>query len=338
MKIHCLFIIYYFFSLLLFSCEKDNQPSETITETKVFNTAQPTGISFANQNVGYISGGVEFDVGAAVIAKTVDGGASWEKITVYIDGHATAQISSIFAKSADTVYISYNSRVDEPGIGFSKDGGLTWNQLGNLTSSGGFSSVYFINSQVGIVCSGNYILRTLNGGLSWVGVFKNTGFSNFSKLFFTSKMVGYAYGGFAWDSSVGGIMVKTSDGGDNWMELTSLQEYITCLSFVDDNTGYAFAYSNSIYKTDNGGATWTQLNSIMGVGSAYYSAIVERKAKYFGSGHSIFKTTDDFKTITSIYRSPVYLAELSIKAIKPSENTLFFLSSQQSVIKVKLNH
>jgi len=317
-----------------YSCKKDNLCSETITETKLFNNAVPTDISFTNELVGFVSSGIETDLGTAVIAKTIDGGKNWEKISVYIEKSPSANIRAIYAKTPDSIYATYNSRDDRRGVCFSNDGGLTWINLGNIIASGAYSGICFKTGQTGFVCSSGDIFQTRDGGISWKTVFDYSGFGGIGKIFFTSDMIGYGYGGFIADNGSNGTIVKTTNGGDNWTELTSMQEFVTCLSFENNNIGYAFTFDNNIYKTTDGGTNWLLLNNLNEVGSSYYSTIVNSNIKYIASGSSVFKSTDDFKTITKIYTSPIYSTELSIKAVKPSDNTIFILSSQQSVIKV----
>lgn len=331
--------LFSFLLLLLVSCEKDNQPDETISEIHVLNgTAGPTDMSFANSNVGYISCSVDFDAGVAVIAKTVDGGASWQTIPVYVGSSPTTILRNVFAKSIDTVYATYHSRDDRFGVCFSKDGGYTWSNLGNFSVSSAYSGLFFKNSCEGFVCSSGGIFQTKDGGSTWNTVFDHGGLGGLGQLFFTSNRVGYAYGCFIDDHGSSGTVVKTTDGGDTWAELPSMQEAVTCLSFADDNVGYAFTYGDNIYKTVDGGVSWTLLNNIAGIGYSYYSAIVTGKAKYLGTNRYILKTTDDFKTVKMIYQTPGYSPYLSVRAVKPSDNTLFFLSSEQSVIKINVNN
>lgn len=327
-----------FLLLFLVSCEKDNQPDETIREIQVLNgTAGPTDMSFANSNVGYISCGFDFDAGVAVIAKTVDGGANWQKIPVYVGSTPTTIIRNVFAKSVDTVYATYHSYVDY-GVCVSKDGGGTWSKLGYFTANAAYSGLFFKDTREGFVCGSGDIYQTKDGGNTWNTVFDYDGLDGVGLLFFTSNRVGYAYGCFIGDHGSFGVIVKTTDGGDSWAELPSMQEAVTCLAFADDNVGYAFTYGDNIYKTADGGDSWTLLNNITGIGYSYYSAIVTGKAKYLGTDRYILKTTDDFKTVKMIYQTPGYSPYLSVRAVKPSENTLFFLSSEQSVIKINLNN
>jgi photosystem II stability/assembly factor-like uncharacterized protein len=316
--------------ILLFpACRKDDFSCENIIETKIFYTAGPTDISFANKNVGYISGGIESDIGTAVIAKTNDGGNTWIKVSVNIENSPSANIRSIYAKSIDSVYVTYNSQDDRRGVCFSDDGGLTWLNIGNLTV-GVYYNVLFKDKLTGFVCCSGDILQTKDGGNTWETIYSDEDFGGIEKLFFTSNQIGYAVGGYG-DYT---YILKTTDGGDTWTEVASMDKFITCLSFNSNNIGYAFTHENEVYKTTDGGITWKWLNKLE-VGP-YFSAAIAGNTKYFATGNTIYKTADDFKTITEIYTSSVYNAELSIKAVSPSNNTIFILSSQQSVIKITL--
>ena len=326
--------IFLLMSLMGAGCKKNEDNEIKISEIKIFDNASPTDISFANKSIGYISASVEINEGTAVIAKTKNGGVTWEVLPVYIGNSPSALIRNIYAKSTDSIYATYTSQDDRCGVCFSKDGGLIWNNLGNLPCGAAYNGILFKTSQIGFICRAGDILRTFDGGNTWYTVFDFDGFDGIGKLFFTSDKIGYAYGGFISDHGSSGTLLKTTDGGNSWTELTSLLECITCLSFIDNDIGYAFTYNNNIYKTINGGDSWSLVNNLDGLGSCYYAAVVNGKTKYLASGISVFQTTDDFKTISEVYKSTVYGADLSIKAVNPSNKNIFILSSKQSVIKI----
>lgn len=315
-------------------CEINEDNEIEITEIKIFENASPTDISFANNSIGYISASVEINTGTAVIAKTTNGGDTWKVIPVYIGNSPSALLRNIYAKSIDSVYATYTSQDNKCGVCFSKDGGITWNNLGNLPCGAAYNGIYFKTPSIGFICRAGDILQTIDGGNSWNTIFDYDGFAGIGKLFFTSDKIGFAYGGFISDHGSSGTLLKTTDGGNSWTELTSLLECITCLSFIDNKIGYAFTYKNNIYKTINGGNTWTLANNLDGIGSYYYAASVDGKTKYLASGISVFQTTNDFKTVSEIYKSAIYGNDLSIKAVKPSIENIFILSSKQSVIKI----
>lgn len=322
--------------LCLTGCKSNDDFTNSIIITKVFENATPTDMSFANKNIGYVSGGFELKTGTAVIAKTIDGGNSWKVIPVYIDKSPSSVIRTIFAKSSDSIYATYNSRDDRCGVCFSKDGGENWSNLGDFQCGSAYTGINFKTSQIGFVCWIGDILKTKDGGRSWETVFNYDGFGGVGSLFFTSNKTGYAYGGFAGEHGSFGTLLKTSDAGNTWIELNSLEEFITCLSFIDDNIGYAFTYNNNIYKTTNGGNSWNLLCNLNGIGSSSYTAIVKGETKYFSSGFSIFKTSNDFKTIETIYKDTQNDISLSLKAVQSSDKTIFFLSTKQTIFKITL--
>ncbi|MFZ4723808.1 MAG: WD40/YVTN/BNR-like repeat-containing protein [Paludibacter sp.] len=336
MKTIYLKIISFLWLLSLIGCTNNSDFDNSITITKVFENATPTDISFANKDVGFISGGFEVNTGTAVIAKTIDGGNTWKVIPVYINKSSSSIIRTIYAKSSDSVYATYNTRDDRCGVCFSKDGGKNWSSLGNFQCGSAYSGINFKTSKIGYVCWTGDILQTTNGGSNWETVFNYDGFGGVGQLFFTSYNVGYAYGGFAVDHGSFGTLLKTVDGGNTWIEINSLAEFVTCLSFIDDNVGYAFTYNNNVYKTTNGGATWELLKNINDLAGSYYAIAIKNKIKYFGSGFSIFKTSNDFKTIETIYKDTLNDISLSIKAVQPSDKSIFILSTKQSIFKITL--
>ena len=53
------------------------------------------------------------------------------------------------------------------------------------------------------------------------------------------------------------MLIKTTDGGQNWFELSSgTTELLTDLFFYDFNIGYAVGFNETIIKTSNGGLNW----------------------------------------------------------------------------------
>lgn len=247
-------IIFLFFFMV--SCSKIDIHSikETITEHKVFDQAGISDMSFVNKNTGFISGTYDMDAGAALIAKTSDGGITWQQIPVYINS-PTSIIRSIYAKNKDTIYATYNAINNTYGVCFSKDGGMSWNALGSPKPFVAYTGLFFKNAKVGFVCGGGSVWKTNDGGHTWQQKYYTNNFLGIGKLFFTSKLIGYAYGGFCDDGGCSGIIVKTTDGGDSWKPLP-LKELATSLNFISNDVGYAFTFDNNIYKTTDGGMSW----------------------------------------------------------------------------------
>lgn len=114
------------------------------------------------------------------------------------------------------------------------------------------------------------------------------------------SQIGYACGmEYTYDAD--GVIVKTTDGGDNWTQIWPASGTIDGLQgiwFIDENTGYAGGWNNYFIKTTDGGTTWTPVacasdvwyytdiefwDSNNGVASAYMNS---------GSDACIFVTDD----------------------------------------------
>jgi photosystem II stability/assembly factor-like uncharacterized protein len=122
--------------------------------------------------------------------------------------------------------------------------------------------VHFVNSSSGWAVGYNgTIIHTTDGGETWSGQ--------------TSSLTTHLYGVYFANSSTGWAVgqynkiLKTDNGGQSWYPLTlgvnggDLWE----VQFLDLNTGF-IAGSNGVYKTTNGGVSWTTSFST-GMSSAY---------------------------------------------------------------------
>jgi photosystem II stability/assembly factor-like uncharacterized protein len=136
-----------------------------------------------------------------------------------------------------------------------------WDSLSSGTTNL-LSSVFFNNANTGyVVGDSGTILKTTDGGLNWLPL--NSGTSVFLKsVHFPQENIGYVVGG-------GGTILKTTDGGINWIIKNSGITYsVVSIYFTDTETGYAaggggvWASSGRLYKTTNGGESWSEIFSI----------------------------------------------------------------------------
>ncbi len=92
------------------------------------------------------------------------------------------------------------------------------------------------------------ILRTVNGGTTWT----STAFpQQLRDVVFINATTGWAVG-------VGGYVLKTSDGGENWTPQTSgTSQTLYGVDFVDASKGWAVGDAGTVRVTSNGGASWS---------------------------------------------------------------------------------
>lgn len=214
------------------------------------------GISFINQNLGFVCG----DTGT--ILKTTDGGVTW----LPKNSGTTYQLSGLQFVDANIGYCSSFS--DAGGILIkTSDGGTTWNDISLNVSGAHSGGGWFVSADTGFMALGNSsyanskILRTVNGGVSWDTVY-NGGSGWISFLHFPHRNNGYA-------TVSGSNVLKTTDGGDSWTLLNNIggNLWMSGVYFLDQDTGFVGGGDfntggGSIFKTNDGGSTWQTLNTL----------------------------------------------------------------------------
>lgn len=108
-----------------------------------------------------------------------------------------------------------------------------------------------MNEYTGEMYSTRELLRTSNGGISWqiIPVDFDRIFQPV-KIYFATTNIGWAYWGG------GTIIYKTENGGRTWEEI-SFPGPVYDICFSDQDNGYFVSRNGNIYKTMDGGLTWT---------------------------------------------------------------------------------
>ncbi|NOU48557.1 MAG: T9SS type A sorting domain-containing protein [Bacteroidales bacterium] len=146
------------------------------------------------------------------------------------------------------------------------------------------------------------IVKTSNGGQSWSQIYPVTGeIDGLEAVCFINPNIGFAAG---WNN----YFIKTTDGGSSWVPITVGTDvwYYVDIEFWDESNGIAVAVMNAggsrVYKTDNGGLSWT-----MG-GALAYSVLdicyANQNTLYaVGTGNVISKSVNGGQSWTNNYQS-----------------------------------
>lgn len=120
--------------------------------------------------------------------------------------------------------------------------------------------VYFLNDSIGYaVGDSGTILRTRDAGGTWSK--SSLGNITLRAVQFLDSTTGYVVG----YGDSGGVILKTTDAGDNWDTITTKASGL-CLAehFMNKDTGLVVGYGHFIVKTTDGGKTWLDLSSVVG--------------------------------------------------------------------------
>jgi photosystem II stability/assembly factor-like uncharacterized protein len=61
----------------------------------------------------------------------------------------------------------------------------------------------------------------------------------------------------------GGKIYRTEDGGETWSMKLSTSHYMRSVEFINDTTGFAGTLYQNFYKTTDGGNTWTDISNLL---------------------------------------------------------------------------
>ncbi|MFT5970539.1 MAG: photosystem II stability/assembly factor-like uncharacterized protein [Flavobacteriales bacterium] len=199
-------------------------------------------IHFLNENTGYFATKSDY----CYLYKTINNGRTWEKKSS-ANGTVGGQGANKGLFVVDTNTIFWGS-------------GKVVIKVENDTSkfsprSIPFSSIdaiHFFNETTGILAghdSGLIAKVTTNGGNSWESTSTAYNVYDFS---FPIPATGYAVGR-------NGLIIKTTDGGDNWILQTSgIATLLNAIYCTDNNRCYAVGNNGVILETTNGGNSWEQ--------------------------------------------------------------------------------
>lgn len=145
-------------------------------------------------------------------------------------------------------------------IGFSQSYAQNYWVESSTPISRDFNRLYFLDSLRGwIVGDAGTIIKTTNAGLNWTVQTSGVD-SDIYEVFFIDQNTGWA---ITWDiiePDYYTIILKTTNGGDNWISHQYPEEavFYNTVYFLNPNTGFlGGAPPNNIVRTTNGGTNWS---------------------------------------------------------------------------------
>lgn len=235
-------------------------------------------VFFTDYNTGYVVGGSWGAYGDEIgrIIKTTDGGENW----ILQFEHDNSDLASVFFTNDNTGYAVGSVSSGGGLILKTIDGGISWT---DQPVNSGLYCIYFAGENTGY--AGGYngtILKTVDGGLNWIG--QNSGISStLFSVYFHDEYTGYAVGaGWNWiygSSEDGAVILKTTNGGENWTDqILGTKESFSSVFFLNEDMGYVATGNyypqipGAILKTTDAGANWIcQISGIPdGITSLYF--------------------------------------------------------------------
>ena len=198
--------------------------------------------------------------------RSTDGGFNWTRTLVGVGALPANWNVAFFDNQIGAI-------VGQGGYFFkTTDGGLTWTQLNSGIGGVEFHDLEMFDDNTGLAVGDNgFFVRTTNGGNFWtVGRLQVTGVILFRNE--TLQTVNVVDQDFAVAAGNDGVVYKTFDRGTTWQSIgypILPEDYnITDVKFIDHNVGYVAGSDLSagvdVYRTTDGGASWSLLRSLPG--------------------------------------------------------------------------
>ena len=243
---------------------------QTIPTNEIWNV-----VYFLDDSIGFIGG-----LGGNLF-KTINGGVNWID-TIML----SSSINDLYFLDLNTGFITGSG-----GILKTTNKGVNW-ELKEILNG---TSIKFVNFNTGFTSgyenTNNYVYKTNNSGENWFRIYTGINDPIYSE-YFVDENTGFVCGG-----NFGGFILKTIDGGVNWINVYSdsvLFPSLKSIRFVNANTGIcagSCAYGGYIIKTTNSGQNWNLIDTIRynGLNSMYF--INDSTGYVCGQSGLILKTT-----------------------------------------------
>lgn len=262
------------------------------------------------------------ELGDSQIYKTTDGGVSWNEITV----------NGFYQYINKIIYIGKNSfiGVGEKGTVIkSTDAGNSWD-ISNVGDTLNLGAVCTTIDGKLFCCSMYYdgiyrssIYKSLDNGASWTQT-RIDSVLGFSFISFVNSDIGFVVGDYE--------TFKTTNGGETWLPYPSIITGQTnAIKFINERVGYAAGsdiYGQSkILKTEDGGGSWSVINSTGNTGLHDITYFGENFVWIVGADNILFSYDAGKTWIRQIYFPYKYLFDAecidSLKCFILGDKTLY---------------
>ena len=191
------------------------------------------GLFFLSMKKGFAVGGQNSCSGTGCvppggfILKTADGGNTWVKIYSSVD---RIEVTSICFINTLNGFCAGDNVILK-----TTDGGQSWSEQRIENLDGKMMQVKFVNRQKGYVaCLFDKIIKTDDGGETWqvTSPRRNMGYYSVSEANGSTYLSGQ------------GKIIKSTDGGNSWIDLPNSPADIFAIHFINDKRGFAFGRGN----------------------------------------------------------------------------------------------
>ncbi|WP_338733196.1 YCF48-related protein [Mangrovimonas cancribranchiae] len=240
-------------------------------------------IEFLNDNIDFLGtlNGEFF--------KTTDGGQNWTEVSLSPNPQAICGLDAI---GTTTIY-GCGAYFTPAHIIKSTDSGDTWTVIDMSAYATALVEVLFQTEMLGYASgrnnTGGCILKTTDGGQSWTEIYNTNIPGEYVWKLQILDDSNIIFGAVSSVASNPGKLVKSLDNGNNWLSYDAPETDIQAVGFINANTGWMGGHNTGFHQTDDGGATWTDIN----IGSNLNRIFIINENLAYAAGTTIYKFTEE---------------------------------------------
>jgi photosystem II stability/assembly factor-like uncharacterized protein len=231
------------------------------------------------------------------IFTTADGGDNWTDATSSPLTGSLGGALVIDPQNPSTLYLHITWTGGRNGVAKSIDGGKTWTTPTAYLSSGFPTQTLAIDPRDPntLYASDLGVYKSVDGAQTWTTIYQPP--TGFAALVVDPQTPGVIFG-----AGSSGI-IRSTDGGSNWISLTSGLDAVQVLSSAIDpqHSGTLYAGSNGgVYKTLNGGGTWDFAFGGWTMTNSLAVDPTDSNRVYAGTDVGVFKSVDGGNSWTAM--------------------------------------
>lgn len=281
------------------------------------------GLSFPTPMTGYAVGDNISISSSNFIAKSTDGGITWNRLQT---PSLTARPWAVTFLNADTGFVGGFSGM----LLRTTNGGASWTNVNTTSYTGNFNDIRFVNPLTGYACGtnsgGTTVISTNDGGVTWSpAVIGNTN-TRYSILFLSEAELLI--------SGSSGNIARSTDGGTTWTTTTIPTATLYSLARVGANGVVVVGSARTLFKSTNRGASFTGVLAQAGAGTTLYAVSMADSMNGFatGSNGQNFRTRDGWATVDSVLPSS-YTAQVTRTVVCKSATEIIAGGDQGNIFR-----
>ncbi len=253
--------------------------------------------------------GGRYDVEYPYINLSTNGGRNWKVVLIDSSFKKTTALNKVIIKF---IFLGENSEA----IAFADSGYVYRTEnLQNWEKSKLKISITSIIQDVKqfkntiIVSTAHELYKSSDFGKTWSEIYiekqDSSNFKSIARLEIINENTYFATYFLDNEVEFNTYVMKTTDGGESWEDITQLPLYFNELIFYNENVGYGHrstnnSYTQNIFKTVDGGKSW---DLIYQKHFQFYNTIVsldkisDNSFIFVSRNKELYRTTDDFKTV-----------------------------------------